>query len=48
MTYKLKEEATASLLVPTPVPTDAKDVTFTFTPTSGMAPPSASTIDLQR
>jgi hypothetical protein len=48
MTYRLKEEATATLLVPTSIPTDAKDVTFTFTPTSGMAPPKASTIDLQR
>jgi hypothetical protein len=48
MTYKLKEEATDTLPVPTSVPADAKDVSFTFTPTNGMAPPKASTIDLQR
>lgn len=48
ITYRLKEEATATLRVPAVVPADAKDVTFTFTPTVGMAPPSASTIALQR
>jgi hypothetical protein len=48
ISYQLKEEATATLGVPTAVPADAKDVTFTFTPTAGMAPPSASTIAVQR
>ncbi|MBW8750096.1 MAG: hypothetical protein JF565_01560 [Propionibacteriales bacterium] len=48
ISYRLKEEATATLRVPTAVPADAKDVTFTFTPTAGMAPPSAATIALQR
>jgi len=48
ITYKLKEEATATLAVPTAVPPDAKDVTFTFTPTAGMAPPSAATVPLGR
>ncbi|MGY2874140.1 hypothetical protein ACVW00_001330 [Marmoricola sp. URHA0025 HA25] len=48
ITYKLKEEATATLAVPTAVPADAKDVTFTFTPATGMAPPSAATIPVQR
>ena len=46
--YRLKEEATATLPVPTALPPDAKDVTFTFTPTAGLAPPSAATIAVQR
>ena len=45
---KLKEEATATLAVPNTVPADAQDVTFTFTPTTGMAPPKPSTVPLQR
>jgi len=48
ITYKLKEEATATLPVPSAVPAGGKDVTFTFKPTGGMAPTSASTIPLQR
>ena len=48
MPYKLKEEATATLAVPTAVPADATDVTFAFTPTTGMAPPKPSSVSLQR
>ena len=46
--YKLKEEATATLRVPQAVPAGAKDVTFAFKPSTGMAPTSPSTVDLQR
>jgi hypothetical protein len=46
--YRMKEEATATLPVPQPVPASAKDVTFAFVPATGMAPPKPTTIDVQR
>lgn len=46
--YDLREEHTATLVVPTALPAGAKDATFAFAPTRGIAPPGPSTIDVQR
>jgi hypothetical protein len=46
--YRMKEEATATLAVPTSIPADATTVTFAFTPSVGIAPPGPATINVQR
>jgi hypothetical protein len=47
MPYQLKEEATGSLRLPQPVPTGAKEVTFTVHPSTGVGPPAPATIPVQ-
>jgi hypothetical protein len=44
--FDLREEQTGRLPFPHPVPRGAKDVTFTFTTTTGVGPPGPSTIDM--
>jgi hypothetical protein len=46
--YDMSEQATPTLAVPSAVPGDAKEVTFSFAPTSGVAPPKPTTVPLQR
>jgi hypothetical protein len=46
--FTLKEETTGRLRPPTPVPTDAKEVTFTVKPTTGVGPTGPATIPVQR
>ena len=44
--FGLKEEQTAKLQFPRPVPHGAKAVTFTFTTTTGVGPTSPTTLDM--
>lgn len=46
--YDMKEQATPTLAIPAAVPADAKELTFTFSGSSGVAPPKPSTVPLQR
>jgi hypothetical protein len=46
--YDMTEQATPTLAVPVTVPAGAKELTFTFTPTSGVAPPKPTTVPIQR
>jgi len=46
--YDIKEQATPTLAVPVPVPADAKELTFSFTSTRGVAPPKPTTVPIQR
>jgi hypothetical protein len=44
--FDLDEERTGKLRFPRPVPTGAKDVTFTFHTTTGVGPSSPTTLDM--
>jgi hypothetical protein len=46
--YNMKEQATPTLAVPVAAPVDAQELTFTFTPTTGVAPPKPTTLPIQR
>ena len=46
--YDMKEQATPTLTVPGALPVDVRELTFTFTPTSGVAPPNPTTVPIQR
>jgi hypothetical protein len=46
--YDMTEQATPTLTVPVQVPPDAKELSFTFTPTKGVAPPKPTTVPIQR
>jgi hypothetical protein len=46
--YDMLEQATPTLAVPVALPLDATERTFTFTPTSGVAPPKQTTLPIQR
>ena len=46
--YGMKEQATPTLAIPVAVPADAKELTFTFTGSRGVAPPKPSTVPVQR
>jgi hypothetical protein len=46
--YAAKEESTASLTLPAPVPAGAKEVTFEVRPTKGVGPSSPVTLPVQR
>lgn len=48
MPYSAKEEATATLTLPKPVPAGAKEVTFEVRPTTGVGPSSPVTLPVQR
>jgi hypothetical protein len=45
--YTLKEESTATLVFPRPVPAGTSEVTFTVTPRTGVASSSPSTLPVQ-
>ncbi|GAA1977090.1 hypothetical protein GCM10009798_42890 [Nocardioides panacihumi] len=47
MGYAVKEEQTATLTLPDPMPAGASDVTFTFAPTKGVASTKPTTISSQ-
>lgn len=46
--YDMTEQATPTLAVPVSVPSAAQELTFTFTPTKGVAPSKPTTIPVQR
>ena len=46
--YDLPEQATPTLAVPVPVPPGAKELTFSFAATTGVAPPKPTTVPVQR
>ncbi|WP_183407170.1 hypothetical protein [Nocardioides marmorisolisilvae] len=46
--YDLQEQATPTLSLPQAVPVDAQELTFTFAPSTGIAPPKPTTIPVQR
>jgi hypothetical protein len=46
--YDMLEQATPTLAVPVAPPVDAKELTFAFSPTAGIAPPKPTTLPLQR
>ena len=48
VSYRLKEEATATLAVPATVPASANQLTFAFAPSTGMAPTSPVSVDVRR
>lgn len=46
--YRLQEQSTTTLPIPTDVPAAAKSLTFAFTPEVGIAPHGTSDVDVQR
>jgi hypothetical protein len=46
--YDMLEQATPTLAIPVAVPADAKELTFTFAGSRGVAPPRPSTVPVQR
>lgn len=46
--YDMPEQATPTIPLPQTVPTDATELTFTFTAKTGIAPPKPTTVPVQR
>jgi hypothetical protein len=46
--YDMKEQATPTLTVPAMIPSDATELTFAFTSSTGIAPPKPTTVPIQR